>query len=167
MTAQPRRPPGRPRKWIDEAERKRAYRARRAAELAEPTQLRAALQTARAETNKARHIAERARKQADSWRGRAAVANERAEKARRRIGAAEHAAQRARAERDEAERKLRGRLRDSSDVRALLRDPDRLVALVDKLRGELKDVRRELMFARELLGYPANKPLPGVPARRW
>jgi hypothetical protein len=41
------RPPGRPRKWTSEAERKRAYRARRAADLAEPERLRVELRRAR------------------------------------------------------------------------------------------------------------------------
>ncbi|HEX9994987.1 MAG TPA: hypothetical protein VGB14_18825 [Acidimicrobiales bacterium] len=36
----PTRGPGRPRKWADDAERLRAYRARRAEELAEPERLR-------------------------------------------------------------------------------------------------------------------------------
>jgi hypothetical protein len=38
---------GRPRKWASEAERKRAYRARKADELAEPERLRMELQEAR------------------------------------------------------------------------------------------------------------------------
>jgi hypothetical protein len=36
----PKRGPGRPRKWIDDAERLRAYRERKAAELADPQRLR-------------------------------------------------------------------------------------------------------------------------------
>jgi chromosome segregation ATPase len=44
-----RRPPGRPRKWASEAERKRAYRTRRAADLAEPERLRLELRQARAQ----------------------------------------------------------------------------------------------------------------------
>ena len=36
----PKRGPGRPRKWADDAERLRAYRERKAAELAEPQRLR-------------------------------------------------------------------------------------------------------------------------------
>lgn len=46
-TASPRR--GRPRKWSSEAERKRAYRARKAEELAEPERLRAELRDARSD----------------------------------------------------------------------------------------------------------------------
>ena len=42
------RGPGRPRKWADEAERKRAYRARLAEDLAEPARLRVELREARA-----------------------------------------------------------------------------------------------------------------------
>jgi hypothetical protein len=42
-----RRRPGRPRKWTDEAERKRAYRARLAEDLAEPSRLRAELRRER------------------------------------------------------------------------------------------------------------------------
>lgn len=40
MPAGEGRRPGRPRKWFDDAERARAYRARRAEELAEPEKLR-------------------------------------------------------------------------------------------------------------------------------
>lgn len=41
----PARKMGRPRKWESEAERKRAYRERRAADLAEPEQLRRSFET--------------------------------------------------------------------------------------------------------------------------
>ncbi len=44
---EPSRGPGRPRIWASDAERKRAYRARRAAELAEPLQLRRELRSVR------------------------------------------------------------------------------------------------------------------------
>lgn len=40
---------GRPRKWASEAERKRAYRARKSDELAEPERLRSELRDARSE----------------------------------------------------------------------------------------------------------------------
>ncbi|MCD9625625.1 hypothetical protein [Rhabdothermincola salaria] len=43
---------GRPRKWASEAERKRAYRARKADELAEPERLRAELRDARSEVRR-------------------------------------------------------------------------------------------------------------------
>jgi chromosome segregation ATPase len=43
----PRRGPGRPRKWATEAERKRAYRERLAADIAEPARLRRDLRAAR------------------------------------------------------------------------------------------------------------------------
>jgi hypothetical protein len=41
----PDRRPGRPRKWADDAERARAYRLRRAADLADPEGLRAERRT--------------------------------------------------------------------------------------------------------------------------
>ncbi|MGI8683868.1 MAG: hypothetical protein ACR2MO_01990 [Acidimicrobiales bacterium] len=44
---EPSRGPGRPRKWDDDAERARAYRLRRAAELADPERLRAECRTLR------------------------------------------------------------------------------------------------------------------------
>ena len=44
---EPGRGPGRPRKWADDAERARAYRLRRAAELADPEGLRAERRTLR------------------------------------------------------------------------------------------------------------------------
>src|SRR6266851_2138254 len=46
VTTEPKRPPDRPRKWDSEAERKRAYRARRAAELADPLAQRQAAKAA-------------------------------------------------------------------------------------------------------------------------
>ena len=45
------RGPGRPRKWASEAERKRAYRKRLAADLAEPAQLRRDLREAHKRVN--------------------------------------------------------------------------------------------------------------------
>ena len=44
---EPGKGPGRPRKWADDAERARAYRLRRAAELADPEGLRAERRTLR------------------------------------------------------------------------------------------------------------------------
>ena len=68
---QARRRPGRPRKWASDAERKRAYRARRATELAEPHRLRdearearAAFANARTEFQTARRAVQRAEQRA-------------------------------------------------------------------------------------------------------
>ena len=69
--AGPRRPRGRPRKWADDAERGRAYRARKARQLAEPLALRrkvqelhTALRDAKRNLGRARRTAERARRRA-------------------------------------------------------------------------------------------------------
>src|SRR5690606_15781156 len=58
----PARKMGRPRKWESEAERKRAYRERRAADLAEPERLRRELRNAN------RRVADRDRRLADAER---------------------------------------------------------------------------------------------------
>jgi hypothetical protein len=148
---------GRPRKWASEAERKRAYRLRRAAELAEPEAVRAEAQSARAGAARARTAVEAARRKTEYWRQRAAVAEQRAEGARQRARAAEHAAQRARAERDEAKRLLRNKLHWSRDARPLRNDPDQLLALVADLRRELEGLRRQLALARQALAMAAHE----------
>jgi hypothetical protein len=147
---------GRPRKWSSEAERKRAYRLRRAAELAGPEAIRAEAQAARAEAIRARTATERARRKTEYWRQRAAVAEQRVDGARQRVRAAEQSAQRARAERDDAQRLLRSKLQWSRDARPLRNDPDTLLALVADLRCELEEQRRQLARARQLLNIAAH-----------
>jgi hypothetical protein len=147
---------GRPRKWSSEAERKRAYRLRRAAELAGPEAVRCEAQAARAGAAKSRTAAEAARGKAEYWRQRAAVAEQRVERARQRAWAAEQAAQRARAERDEAQRLWRSKLHWSRDARPLRSDPDSLLALVADLRRELEELRRQLALARQLTQVTAQ-----------
>ena len=142
---------GRPRKWTSEAERKRAYRQRRALELATPHAVRDEAQSLRAEANKARSTAERAGRQAEHWRLRAERAERRAEQAQQRTRAAEQAARRARAERDGAQRLLRNKMQWSRDAQPLRNDPDSLLALVADLRRELETKRRELAKARQVL----------------
>ena len=145
------KPRGRPRKWATDAERKRAYRQRRAVELAEPLAVRDEARSLRAEANNARSAAERAGRQAEHWRLRAERADRCTEEARRRTKVAEHAAQRARAERDQAQRLLRNKMQWSRDARPLRNDPDSLLALIADLRRELEEQRRHLARAKQLL----------------
>ena len=74
-----RQPRGRPRKWPSEAERKRAYRRRRAAELAGHQAVRDQARSLRAEATDARRAAERTKQQAEHWRLRAERAERRVE----------------------------------------------------------------------------------------
>lgn len=151
-----RQPRGRPRKWASEAERKRAYRQRRAAELAGPQAVRDQARSLRAEATEARRAAERTKKQAEHWRLRAERAERRVEQAKQRTRAAEQAAQRARGERDQAQRLLRNKMQWSRDARPLRNDPDSLLALVADLRRELEEQRRQLAAARHLLATAAR-----------
>ena len=145
------KPRGRPRKWATEAERKRAYRERRAAELAHPHELREEAKSLRAAASSARAAENRAKEQAASWRLRAERAERRTELARQRTRVAERAAQRARAERDQAQRLLRNKMQWSRDARPLRNDPDSLLALIADLRRELEEQRRHLARAKQLL----------------
>lgn len=110
---------GRPRQWASEAERKRAYRARRAAELVDPIGQRRAAQEARREAASQRSAAEEARREADHWRSRAVAAEKRAEAAERRAVRESAAARRFLAERDEARRLLRRKLQWAKLLSAL------------------------------------------------
>ena len=74
-----RRGPGRPRKWADEAERKRAYRARLDEDLAEPQRLRAELRQERASNRRLKQ--ELSRAQRALAKSDAALARERAARA--------------------------------------------------------------------------------------
>lgn len=63
---EPGKGPGRPRKWADDAERARAYRLRRAAELADPEGLRAERRTLRRQVG---HLARKLARLEDSLAG--------------------------------------------------------------------------------------------------
>jgi AT-hook transcription factor len=145
------KPRGRPRKWATEAERKRAYRQRRAAELADPQALREEANSLRAAASSARAAEKRAKEQAASWRTRAERAERRTELARQRTRVAERAAQRARAERNQAQRLLRNKMQWSRDARPLRNDPDSLLALIADLRRQLEEQRHELAQVKQLL----------------
>src|SRR4051794_38375994 len=103
MSAQLKRP-GRPRKWSSEAERKRAYRQRRATELAGPLELREAARAARSNAAESRSAAETTLREAERWRAKAAAAEQRAERAERKLTAERARSQGLVAERDEARR---------------------------------------------------------------
>jgi hypothetical protein len=145
---------GRPRQWASEAERKRAYRARRAAELADPLELRRTAQDARRETATQQSAAETARQEADRWRERAATAHKRAVAAERRAVRAEAAAHRLVAERDEARRLLRRKLQWAKHAEHARLDPGELLALVAELYAELAKLRTEVSTLRRKVQRP-------------
>ncbi len=149
-----RRGRGRARKWASEAERKRAYRQRRAVELADPLALRDDARAARAEAAQARAEAAVARREAERWRTRAVVAQRRAHQANERARVASQAAKAARTERDEARRLLTSKLQWAKYPEGLRSDPEALLALVADLYKELAELRRQLRDFRAL------KPLP-------
>src|SRR4051812_12794650 len=78
------RPPGRPRVWESDAERARAYRAAKAAELAEPLQLRDALLDLRQLTKSLKSELAKERKRGSALRLALDRANERVHSSRRR-----------------------------------------------------------------------------------
>jgi predicted nucleic acid-binding Zn-ribbon protein len=145
-----RRPPGRPRKWASEAERKRAYRQRRAAELADPLALRDDARAARADAAQARAEAAAARQEVERWKTRAVVAQRRAHQASERARTASQAAKAARAERDEARQLLTSKLQWAKHPDVLRHDPDALLALVAELYMELTELRRQFKDFRTL-----------------
>jgi hypothetical protein len=142
MSEQVRRP-GRPRKWSNEAERKRAYRQRRAAELADPLQLREAVRTVRSEAAETRSVADTAQREAERWRAKAAAAERRAGVADRNLASERARAQRLVAQRDEARRLLRRKLQWATHAEGLRQDPDALLGLVAELYQELEKLRKE------------------------
>jgi hypothetical protein len=142
---------GRPRKWATDAERKRAYRQRRAIDLAAPQAVRDEARSLRADAHNARAAAQRSEQKAEHWRLRVERAERRTEEARRGARAADQAAQRARAERDRAQRLLRDKMKWSRDARPLRNDPDSLLALIADLRRQLEGQRHELARVKQLL----------------
>ena len=142
------RGPGRPRKWSSEAERKRAYRQRRAAELAAPLELREAVRAARSEAAESRFAAEAAQREGERWRAKTAAAERRAGAAERKLAAERARAQRLVAERDDARRLLRRKLQWARHAEGLRRDPDALLALVAELYPELEKLRKEVSSLR-------------------
>lgn len=139
---------GRPRQWAAEADRKRAYRARKAAELAEPLMQRQAAQTARREVAEQQAVADRALQEAERWRRRAAAAEKRADTAERRAVRESAAAQRFLAERDEARRLLRRKLQWAKHAKDAGLDAQELLALVAELYAELAELRKEVTTLR-------------------
>jgi len=123
---------GRPRQWATEAERKRAYRLRRAAELADALEQRRVAHDARGEAAAERAAANMARQQAERWRRTAEAAEKRAVAAEKRAIRESAAAQRFLAERDEARRLLRRKLQWAKDAGASdwssPREPDTVYA---------------------------------------
>jgi hypothetical protein len=129
----------------------------------------AAARVAAARARAAEQAARRARQQLDRVRERLADAEHRLDNARHRAAVAETAARQARAERDRARRLLDAKWRGAGTGRHLMKDPERLVAVIADLRAENESLRRELRFARQALGYPADKPVPGgkTSGGRW
>ena len=142
---------GRPRQWASEAERKQAYRARKAAELADPLQQRRAAQEARREATEQRSLTEAAQQEADRWRRKAVAAEKRAVAAERRAAREKGSAHRLVAERDEARRLLRRKLQWAKHAEHARLDPQELLALVAELYAEQAKLRKEASMLRQRL----------------
>lgn len=104
----PRRP-GRPRRWTSNAERARAYRARKAADFAEPARLRSELADQWLTTKSLREELARERKRSSALRRALDRSNQRAHAAGSRADNLEHQLDVTRTELD----RLRSRVRDS------------------------------------------------------
>lgn len=143
MSDQERRGPGRPRIWASEAERKRAYRARRVFELAEPARVRAEAQQLRAQLTAVRADLKSATARASAAEQRATRAETREARAVARIKSAERRVQRLRMDRDEARRLLKRKLALAVDAHRLRDDPDALIAIVAEQRKLLDWYRRQ------------------------
>ena len=141
---QHKRGPGRPRIWADDAERKRAYRARRAAELAEPHRLRDEAAASRKAATAANAEVQAARRALQRAEQRAATAERRAAKLLDQLQASRAAATRARMGRDEAQRLLGRKLALAKDADLLRGDPDALLAIIAEQRALLAWYRRGL-----------------------
>jgi replicative superfamily II helicase len=150
---------GRPRQWASEADRKRAYRARKATELAEPLVQRQAAQAARREVAGQQAVADEARQEAQRWQRRAAAAEKRAGTAERRAVRESAAAKRFLAERDEARRLLRRKLQWAQHAKDAHFDAHELLALVAELYAELAKLRKELA-ALKAKGSTSDRSLP-------
>jgi hypothetical protein len=145
MAADQPKGPGRPRKWANEAERKRAYRQRMADELADPLATRAAARAARQAAITARREATEARADARRWQRKAEASARRAEEASLRARQAVRDVRQAHQERDRALALLRRKLQWAGRPDELRRDPDKLVALV----AELTEVREQYRLRAE------------------
>jgi len=145
---------GRPRQWASEAERKRAYRERKAAELADPLGQRRTAQDARREAATQRSAAEAARQESDQWRRKAAAAEKRIATAERRAVREKAAALRLLAERDEARRLFRRKLQWAKHAEQARLDPPELLALVAELYAELAKLRTEVSMLRRKVQRP-------------
>src|SRR5690242_559990 len=144
MSNQQKRGPGRPRKWASDAERKRAYRARKAAELAEPHRILEEARSAIEEAAAARSELETARRAVQRAEQRVLAAQRRSDKLAERVRATEAAARRARMTRDRAEILLKQRVGVAKDAQRLRDDPDALIALVADQRRLLDWYRRRV-----------------------
>jgi hypothetical protein len=161
MPEQAKRPPGRPRKWSSEAERKRAYRQRKATELAEPHRVREDARQARQAATAAQAEAEVARRGQQRAEQRAVNAERRSVKFSEQVRAAKAETTRARTARDEARNALRRKLGTVKNAGALRSDPDALLAmlaeaqrLIDWYRTRVKQLERDLWQARQHRGNP-------------
>ena len=154
VSDQPGRRRGRPRTRADEAERSRAYRERKAAELGEPARLRAAAKAAQAATAQARRQSQALATEAQRWQRRAQAARRDAAKARDQARRARARAQRSTADRDDARRLLRRKLQWARRVSAMpgvRDDPRALLAIISELHQELARLRRERQVLHRLL----------------
>jgi hypothetical protein len=152
-----KRRPGRPRIWADEAERKRAYRRRRADELADPIRLREVAKAATAAQSRAQQEVLAAGRMADRLERRIATLQRELGVARERARRARVRAERSTAERDEARRLLTRKLQHARQAVSALgvrADPNALLAIIAELYPELDRLRQQNKALRRALGWP-------------
>jgi chromosome segregation ATPase len=142
VTPEPRRQRGRPRKWQNDAERQRAYRARLAKQLAEPLQVRAELRAARSTI--ATMLARAASAERDVLRLEMALhaADRRVAGTEQKLARSRTELTKARAERNRAKRLLKRRLLWSAEFQELRTDPEALLAVIGELAEDLEWSRR-------------------------
>ena len=158
MSDQARRGPGRPRKWASEAERKRAYRSRRATELADPHRVRAEAREARDALAAARTELETARRAVQRAEQRALNAERRSAKLVEQLRAARGDTRRARMARDEARSLLKRKLGSVKDANLLRHDPDTLVAMVADAQRLIEWYRKHAaQLEQELRQLPRDR----------
>ncbi len=146
---------GRPRQWANDAERKRAYRQRRATELANPLGMREAARKALGDAAASRAARDSAVRDAERWHAKAEAIARRLEAAERRATKEKARAQSLLAERDEARRLLRRKLQLARHAEGLRRDPEALLVLVAELYAELESLRKEAAELRQRALRPA------------
>jgi hypothetical protein len=131
-----------------EADRKRAYRSRKAADLAEPLRLREEASQAVAEAVLARADALQARSEASRWQAKAESNLRRAQRAEEQAETSARNLREAVAKRKRAEKLCRSKLAWARHATPLRNDPDALLAVISDLVQQSQTLRDDRDAAR-------------------